>query len=91
MPGEFRCAISAVCGVALAALLILPESSWGALPVLCPFRNLFGIECFGCGMTRALSAALHGHIARAMQQNAGVALVLPALLAGVVQGVLVRR
>ena len=38
-------------------------------PVLCLWRNLFGVKCFGCGMTRAVCEVAHGHLALAMQQN----------------------
>ena len=45
-------------------------------PVLCLWRNLFGVKCFGCGMTRAVCEVAHGHLALAMQQNK---LVIPLL------------
>ena len=43
------------------------------------------VECFGCGMTRALSAALHGHFEAALDLNRGVVLAGPALIAGAMQ------
>lgn len=91
MPRAYRYGISAACGGAVLLLVIVPESAWSSLPVLCVFRNVLGVECLGCGMTRALSAALHGHATRALELNAGVVLAGPALLAGVVQALLVRR
>jgi hypothetical protein len=90
MRREYRYAISACCGAALLVFAAVPETSWNELPAVCLFRNVFGMECFGCGMTRALAAALHGDIAKAMQMNGGVAVVGPGLMAGIVQGLRVR-
>ena len=36
----------------------------------CPVRHLLGIECPGCGGTRAFAALLVGHWREAWQQNA---------------------
>jgi hypothetical protein len=69
--------------VALAAIGILvavPESLWASAPAVCLFRRLFDVECFGCGMTRALSAAAHGRLEAALGLNAGVVFVAPALI-----------
>lgn len=30
-------------------------------PVICPFRNLTGLPCPGCGLTRSWVYATHGH------------------------------
>ncbi|HEV2646412.1 MAG TPA: DUF2752 domain-containing protein [Acidobacteriaceae bacterium] len=47
----------------------------------CPIHQFFGIECPGCGATRALSALLHGHLSEALRFNALFVLLLPAILA----------
>jgi hypothetical protein len=70
----------------LAALAALPENVWASMPVVCVWRNVFGLECLGCGMTRALSAALHGRLEVALAYNAGVVLAVPALILGILQG-----
>jgi hypothetical protein len=44
----------------IAALALLPRSALNALPDVCLFRRLLGIECWGCGMTRAVWYLLHG-------------------------------
>ncbi len=37
---------------------------------LCPIKNLFGISCFGCGMTRAFICVLELDLISAFQYNA---------------------
>ena len=36
----------------------------------CQFHRLTGLDCPGCGMTRAVYALLHGHFLRAVHDNA---------------------
>jgi hypothetical protein len=64
----------------LAALAAIPTEAVASLPVMCVWRTLLHLECPGCGMTRALSSALHGHLSAALASNRGVVLVLPAAL-----------
>ncbi len=58
---------------------LVPPSRIEAGPPLCLSRLLFGVSCPGCGMTRALSCALHGHVRRALHHNNRVVLMLPLL------------
>jgi hypothetical protein len=83
----YRSAISIAALAAIAILTAVPEQVWAAMPPLCLARNLFSVECFGCGMTRALSAAAHGRVADAMTLNAGVVVVAPAILFAALQGI----
>jgi hypothetical protein len=46
---------------------------------LCLIRAVTGRPCPGCGMTRAVSAAVHLHPRRAVQHNRLVVVVLPLL------------
>lgn len=71
-------------GAGLLVLAVLPAAWLEQAPSLCLFKNAFGIECFGCGMTRAISSALHGHLAAALAYNRGVVVALPLLLAFVI-------
>lgn len=73
----------------LVVLAIVPLETIQAAPVFCPFRRFFGIECFGCGLTRALSAILHGQVRLALSYNRGVLVALP-VLAGAVFASLVQ-
>lgn len=47
---------------------------------VCLFRNLFGTECYGCGMTRALFSLLHFDFGAAWGYNRLVVIVAPLLL-----------
>jgi Protein of unknown function (DUF2752) len=54
-------------------------------PLACPFRALTGVPCPFCGMTRAVVAAMHGHLLESLRFNpAGLLVVVLAfaLLAG---------
>jgi hypothetical protein len=89
MRREYRFAISAVSALVLFLFAALPQAAWSAVPSVCVFKNALGVDCLGCGMTRALASAMHGHFSEALALNAGVTLLVPMLLAGV--GVGLRR
>lgn len=58
----------------VASFLYFPHSLSG--PVLCPSALLLGLPCPGCGMTRALGQATHGHFREAFEYHAIWPLVL---------------
>jgi Protein of unknown function (DUF2752) len=47
---------------------------------VCLFHKLTGLNCPGCGATRALFALLHGHFSRALRDNALFVFSLAALM-----------
>ena len=59
---------------------LIPTARIEAGPSFCLIRRLTGMPCPGCGMTRALSCATHGHPRRALAYNSRVVVVLPLLL-----------
>lgn len=46
----------------------------------CPTKTLFGIDCPGCGSTRAVYALIHGNVTRAADHNVVLVLMVPFLL-----------
>ena len=46
----------------------------------CPTKAIFGIDCPGCGSTRALYALIHGNVTRAADHNVLLVLMVPFLL-----------
>jgi len=64
--------------VALGAILLLrfPPAQYSFYP-RCPIHELLGLQCPGCGGTRAVAAVLHGHFIEAMNLNTLVTLLLP--------------
>jgi len=61
-----------------AVLYFFNPSKFGFYPV-CEFHQLTGLNCPGCGGTRAVYQLLHGNLLRAMQDNALVVLGLAGL------------
>ena len=72
----------------LGLLLLTPFVLW-VLPanffdesdvILCPSRLFFKVECFGCGMTRAIMHFHHFEFDDALYFNQGSFVVYPALV-----------
>lgn len=72
----------------LVLLLLVPVVLW-ILPAdffdngsiqLCPSKLFFDIECFGCGMTRAVMHLHHFDMDDAVYFNRGSLVVYPALI-----------
>lgn len=71
----------------LGLLLIFPFVLW-LLPAtffdngqsICPSKVFFDIECFGCGMTRAIMHLHHLEIDEAIWYNTAVLFFYPALV-----------
>jgi hypothetical protein len=90
-------ALKCFAGAVLAAVLLgagavlyfFNPSQYGFYPV-CQFHQLTGLNCPGCGGTRAVYQLLHGHVLWAIQDNALAVLAL-AVLAGRAVWVGVKR
>lgn len=48
-------------------------------PPICPFKAMTGLDCPGCGGTRAVHQLLNGHLMAALDLNVLAVLVLPLL------------
>lgn len=62
-------AVLVVTAAAVALLLRLPPTQYPFLYPPCPIQQLFGIQCPGCGSTRAIAALLRGHLGEALHLN----------------------
>lgn len=97
MPTEFMYRRSTVIGIWLlliagAVYVFVFEPGRSGFFPLCPFRLLTGLQCPGCGTTRALHELLHGHLLAAFMLNPLLLLALPfALYAFVRYSVLALR
>jgi hypothetical protein len=63
-----------------AGAMVAVAAAWPLLPVhppiACPLRAATGVPCPFCGMTRAIVAAVHGHIGTSLAFNPGGIIVL---------------
>jgi hypothetical protein len=78
----------------IAAGLVGAAAVWPLMPHtpdVCPLRSLTGIPCPLCGMTRACSAAVHGHLATSLGFNPAGVLVVAAALVAIVRPQLLTR
>jgi hypothetical protein len=78
-------ALLAAVMLACAVMLLHPPAQASFYPT-CPIHEAFGIDCPGCGATRALAALLRGYLIEALRLNALFVLLLPFALAGAIEG-----
>lgn len=67
--------------LAFAAYMLRETGGAGWMPG-CVFRKVTGLECPGCGMTRATYATLHGRIGDAFRLNPVGMVLLPLAMIG---------
>ena len=61
------------------------------VPSVCPLRATTGVPCPFCGMTRAVVAAVHGHIGQSLAFNpGGIVVLLVAVILLVRPGAIAR-
>lgn len=70
-------AVSLVAAAAIVLFFFDPRTTW--FYPQCPFFALTGLECPGCGTTRALHALLHGHLTTAFTLNPLLFVVPPVV------------
>lgn len=77
--------IGAAAAVAAAAYVLYTyDPSAASFYPPCLFRLLTGLQCPGCGGTRAVHHLLHGRFAEAFRYNAMLLVFGPILFAGIV-------
>ena len=61
-------------------LYTIPEESIYTGKSICIFTNIFGVECWGCGITRAIFSVLYFRFTEAWEYNKLVPIVFPLLV-----------
>src|SRR5580704_8057393 len=79
----------AAAGVAggVYVLAVVPPTDDSYYP-RCQFHSLTGLQCPGCGITRALNAALNGRIAQALAYNPLAFIIIPVVVWSLAQSLL---
>jgi hypothetical protein len=72
--------ILAATGFGIAAVIFFLNPATHHFYPVCQFHRLTGLNCPGCGMTRAFYALLHGEFLTALQDNALLVLALITLV-----------
>jgi hypothetical protein len=63
----------------ICIFVLVPTSFFESGHSICIVKNIMGIECPGCGMSRAISCIFHGNFHGALQYNKLIVLVFPLL------------
>ena len=58
---------------------LIPYSIFEGSTTICLFKNVFGVECPGCGTTRAIHQVIHLNFANAFDLNRMIIVVFPLL------------
>lgn len=71
-----------VIGLAVQPMVLyaVPVKWLDANHSICLFKNLFGHECYGCGITRAVISVIQLNFVEAYQYNRLIIIVFPLLL-----------
>ena len=78
-PGVCAFVLLAATAIGAGAMVFLFDPATNKFYPVCLFHALTGLNCPGCGMTRALYALLHGNLPRAVKDNALFVATLAAL------------
>ena len=78
-PGIFVLVLLGTTAIGVGAMVFLFNPATHPFYPVCLFHALTGLNCPGCGMTRALYALLHGNLRLALKDNALFILILGAL------------
>jgi hypothetical protein len=69
-PGIFAGVVLGATAIGVGAMVFFFNPSTHGFYPVCVFHALTGLNCPGCGMTRALYALLHGNFTLALKDNA---------------------
>ena len=76
---RFAAILLTATGLGVAAVVFFFNPVTHAFYPACQFHRLTGLNCPGCGMTRALYALLHGYVSTALRDNALFVITLGVL------------
>jgi hypothetical protein len=76
--GRVAALAAALAGVGVLAFLFFTDPAKSHFLPPCMFHEMTGLNCPGCGGTRAVHQLLHGHVLAALHMNAfGVLVAIP--------------
>ena len=78
-PAFFAVIVLALAALGSGAMLFFFDPAKHGFYPICLFHSLTGLNCPGCGGTRAAYQLLHGHLLRALHDNALFVLALAVL------------
>ena len=90
LPGVRTREVRAVAAGMIAVAVVYPALP-GHPSIACPLRATTGIPCPLCGMTRAVVAAVHGHLGASLAFNPGGIVVLVLAVVALLRPQLVAR
>jgi hypothetical protein len=61
-------------------LALVPLDWLSGQKTICLFKNIFGFDCIGCGITKAVISAVQLDFNRAYDYNKFIVVVLPLLI-----------
>lgn len=61
-------------------LFMVPLDWLQKQPTICFVKNIFGVNCFGCGITKAVISGVQLNFTKAFEYNKMVIIVLPMLM-----------
>ena len=60
-------------------LYFIPVEWLNKQPTICLFKYMFGFDCYGCGITRAIISGIQLNLQGALEYNKMIVIVLPLL------------